>query len=49
MMRTTFSTWPGLLALCAISAQAAPLPPAKAGPTELAISPPIEQVVHGCG
>jgi hypothetical protein len=49
MMRTTFSTCVGLLALCAISAQAAPLPPTKAGPIELAISPPIERVVHGCG
>jgi hypothetical protein len=38
-----------LLALAAISVQAAPLPPAEAGPNHAAISPPIELVAHGCG
>ena len=46
-MRIIISTCAGLLALCAISVKAAPLPPAKAGPTEL--SPSIELVAHECG
>jgi len=48
-MRTSLSTCAGLLALCGISAQAAPLPPAKADPTELGVSSLIQQVAHGCG
>jgi hypothetical protein len=48
-MRIIISTCAGLLALCAISVEAAPLPPAKAGPTELAISPSIELAAHECG
>jgi hypothetical protein len=39
----------GLVALSAISIQAAPLPPSKAVPTELSISPPIELAAEGCG
>jgi hypothetical protein len=48
-MRTIIATYAGLLALCAISVRAAPLPPAKAHPTGMGISPPVELVAHGCG
>src|SRR5262245_55554083 len=37
----------GLVALSAISVQAAPLPPEKAGPTKLAVSPPVELAADG--
>jgi hypothetical protein len=43
-MRIIISTCAGLLALCAISVEAAPLAPAKAGPT-----PSIELAAHECG
>jgi hypothetical protein len=39
----------GLAALSAISVQAAPLPPEKARPTKLAISPPVELAADGRG
>jgi hypothetical protein len=48
-MRITIATCAGFLALCAISVQAAPLPGAKVGPTDLAISFPIELAAGGCG
>jgi hypothetical protein len=48
-MRLIIATCAGLVALSSISVQAAPLPPTKAGPTELAISPPVEQAAQGCG
>jgi hypothetical protein len=47
-MRTIVATIAGLLALITISAQAAPLAPAKPAVTELG-SPPIELVRQGCG
>lgn len=49
MMRSIITTCAGLLALGAVSVQAAPFPPAKGVPTRMATSPPIELVVHGCG
>ena len=42
-MRIIIATCAGLVALSSISAQAAPLPPTKAGPTQL------ELVAEGCG
>jgi len=48
-MRTMVSTLAGLVALASVSAQAAPLPPAKATPVELGTAPPIELVRQGCG
>jgi hypothetical protein len=48
-MRTMVPTVAGLLTLAAVSAQAAPLPPAKASPTEVRAAPPIELVRQGCG
>jgi hypothetical protein len=48
-MRTMVPTIAGLLALAAVSAQAAPLPPAKATLVELGTAPPIELVRQGCG
>jgi hypothetical protein len=48
-MRTIIATCAGLVALSAISVQATPLPPFKAVPTELTISPPIELAAEGCG
>jgi len=48
-MRTMVPTVAGLLTLAAVSAQAAPLPPAKASPAELRAAPPIELVRQGCG
>ena len=48
-MRTIIATCVGLVALSAISVQAAPLSRSKAVPTELTISPPIELAAEGCG
>jgi hypothetical protein len=48
-MRTTIATLAGLTFFAAVSVQAAPLPPAKAIPTELGNAPPIELVRQGCG
>jgi hypothetical protein len=48
-VRTIIATCVGLVALSAISVQAAPLPRSKAVPTELTISPPIELAAEGCG
>jgi hypothetical protein len=48
-MRIIITTCAALLALGAISVEAAPLPPAKAGPPEVTFSPPVELVNHGCG
>jgi len=39
-------TCAGLLALCAISVEAAPLLPTKTG---MGISPPVKLVAQGCG
>ena len=47
-MRTIIATCVGLVALSAISVQAAPLSRSKV-PTELTISPPIELAAEGCG
>ena len=49
-MRIIVATCAGLVALSAISVQAAPPPPpAKAVPTEVTVSPPIELAAEGCG
>ena len=48
-MRTMVPTVAGLLTLAAVSAQAAPLPPAKASPAEVRAASPIELVRQGCG
>ena len=48
-MRIVISTCAFLAVLFAISVRAAPLPPAKARPSEVAISPRVELVNHGCG
>ena len=48
-MRTMVPTVAGLLTLAAVSAQAAPLPPAKASLAEVRAAPPIELVRQGCG
>jgi len=48
-VRTIIATCVGLVALSAISVQAAPLPRPKAVPTERTISPPIELAAEGCG
>ena len=48
-MRTILATFAGLVALAAVSAQAAPVPPAKATGAELGASPAIELVRQGCG
>ena len=47
-MRVILATCVGLVALSTISPQAAPLPPSKAAPTELAVSP-IVPAADGCG
>jgi hypothetical protein len=47
-MRIVIATFAGLVALSTISAQAAPLPPSKPVPTELANSP-IVPAANGCG
>jgi hypothetical protein len=49
MMRILIATCAGLAALTAISAQAAPPPPAKALATEFTTSRPVELVANGCG
>ena len=46
-MRAKLPTLAGLVALMSVSAQAAPLPPAKATPTELGSTSPIELVRQG--
>jgi hypothetical protein len=48
-MRVTVATFAGLVALAAISAQAAPLPPANSALAKLSTAPPIELVRDGCG
>jgi len=48
-MRTILATFAGLVALAAVSAQAAPVPPAKTTRAELGASPAIELVRQGCG
>jgi len=48
-MRIIIVSCAALLALSAVSVDAAPLSPAKAGPPELTISPPVDLVNHGCG
>jgi len=48
-MRTMIATLAGLVALGAVSVQAAPLPPAKANPAEVGAAPSIELVRQGCG
>jgi hypothetical protein len=48
-MRVVVATFTGLVALAAISVQAAPLAPAKATGAELSASPSIELVRQGCG
>jgi hypothetical protein len=48
-MRIMIATCAGLLTLGGISVQAAPLPIAKAYPTGITASPPIELVAQGCG
>ena len=47
-MRIVIATFAGLVALSTISAQAAPLPPSKPVPTELANSPNVP-AANGCG
>ena len=47
-MRVIIAICAGLIDLSIISAQAAPLPPSKAVPTELTVSP-IEPAANGCG
>ena len=48
-MRVIVATFTGLVALAAISVQAAPLVPAKVTGAELGASPSIELVRQGCG
>jgi hypothetical protein len=48
-MRTMTATLTGLMALAALSVQAAPLAPAKATRVELGTAPTIELVRQGCG
>src|ERR1700758_279322 len=48
-MRTIVSTLTALVALAAVSAKAAPLPPAKSPAAELGAGPPIELARDGCG
>jgi hypothetical protein len=43
-MRIVITTCAALLALGAISVEAAPMPPAKAGLPEVTFSPPVELV-----
>ena len=47
-MRLIIATCASLVALSTISPQAAPLPPSKAVPTELTVSP-IVPAANGCG
>ena len=48
-MRPFIVTYAGLIGLAALSAQAAPLPPAKAGLAALGATPPVELAAQGCG
>jgi hypothetical protein len=48
-VRTILATLVSLMTIAAISAQAAPLTPAKADPLELAAPPPMELVRDDCG
>jgi len=48
-MRTILATFAGLVALAAVSAQAAPVPRAKATGAELGASSAVELVRQGCG
>jgi hypothetical protein len=48
-MRTMIALLAGLVALATVSAQAAPIPPAKANPAELSSAPSIELARQGCG
>ena len=48
-MRGKITTIAGLLALMTVSAQAAPLAPARSTTVELSVAPPIELVRQGCG
>jgi hypothetical protein len=48
-VRIIIATFAGVMALSAISVQAIPLPTTKAGPAELAVSPPVLLAAHGCG
>jgi hypothetical protein len=48
-MRTLVAALAGLVALSAVSIQAAPLPPSKATSSELGATPSIELVRDGCG
>ena len=48
-MRTMIATLAGLVALAAVSVQAAPLAPAEALPVEVGSGPSIELVRQGCG
>jgi len=48
-MRTIVPTLAGAVALAAVSAHAAPLPPAKSFAVELSTTPPIELVRDDCG
>ena len=48
-MRTILATFAGLVALAAVSAQAAPVPPAKTTRAELGASPAIKLERQGCG
>ena len=47
-MRVIIVIYAGVVALSTISAQAAPLPPSKAVPTEFTVSP-IVPAANGCG
>jgi hypothetical protein len=47
-MRRMIAALAGLVALAAVSAEAAPLPPAKANPAEVGAAPPVELVRQGC-
>jgi len=48
-MRATIPTLAGLVALTTITAQAAPLPPARSAMADLNATPPVELVREGCG
>jgi hypothetical protein len=48
-IRIIVAAFTGLVALAVVSAEATPLPPAKASPAELRAAPSIELVRQGCG
>jgi hypothetical protein len=48
-MRIIVATLAGLVVVAAVSAQAVPLPPAKAIPAERSAAPQIELARQGCG